>query len=189
MIIAILASNHITSILRTSGDDLSEEVSRWESVNGQALEYFEVTEEDIPDAPIEDLKIENGALVISLENKKKRKIAELREACRVHIFAGFDSDALGVVHRYPAKQDNTNFDQTNIVAHQSSAINNPNKTYKIMCADENGVWERRKHTAQQTIEVGEALTTFKDEAIEKLDKLIKKVNRAKTENGLNKINW
>lgn len=92
--------------------------------------------------------------------KAQEKIASLKQASRSTIFAGFNSDALGAVHRYPAKQDGQHFDQTNLIAQHSSALNNPSRTYLIMCSDANGVWERRVHTADQAIKAGEAGLDF-----------------------------
>jgi len=88
------------------------------------------------------------------------KITELKQACRSEIFAGFDSDALGATHHYPTKQDANNYDQTNLIAQHSDALNNSTATYKIICQDGNGAWARREHTAAQTIEVGETGLRF-----------------------------
>lgn len=86
---------------------------------------------------------------------KQSKIAALSAACKQAIIDGFDSDALGTTHHYPAKDT----DQTNLLGRVIQArinIDTPDWTAKFWCADSGGVWDMRPHTAAQMIAVGEA---------------------------------
>ncbi|MDY6979354.1 MAG: hypothetical protein SV201_05695 [Pseudomonadota bacterium] len=150
-------------------------------------------------SPYHNPVIENGEHVgweLDLPAAKEAKITELREACQNDIFSGFDSDALGgVVHHYPAKQDNEHFDQTNLISQYTHAKSHPGETYYIMCADPNGVWARRAHTADQTIIVGDIGINRVADARHRLlgtdtvDGLIDDVNNATTETELDAIVW
>ncbi len=79
----------------------------------------------------------------------------LRKECELALVSGFQHDALGVIHLYPTTPN----DQMNlsISANTAEAYGDSTGPYKFWCADENGVWARRPHTAAQIIAVGLAL--------------------------------
>jgi hypothetical protein len=84
---------------------------------------------------------------------KQSKISALSAACKQAIIDGFDSDALGTVHHYPAKDT----DQTNLLGRVIQArinIATPDWTAKFWCSDSTGNWDIRPHTAAQMIAVG-----------------------------------
>lgn len=124
----------------------------------------------------------------TLEYKKHLKKIELREACRAHIFAGFDSDALGTVHRYPLSQT----DQANNQKTEVSAIKNADTvgwTRIMQCIDSNGIIAYRHHTAEQVLKVVAAIEEGSEEALLKLQDLIGQVDAATTEIEIDAIIW
>ena len=122
-----------------------------------------------------DTEIERDSIPLPVEDLAADKISGLKRSCRDTIFAGFDSDALGTTHHYPAKQDANNYDQTNLIAQHSDALNNSASTYKIICQDGNGAWARREHTAAQTIQVGEKGLRFVSGLKDTLDDKVQQV--------------
>jgi hypothetical protein len=89
----------------------------------------------------------------SLQTAKDRRIAVLKDACRAQIVAGFQSDALGSVHTYPAKE----LDQANLVGSVvASLIAGADTTWStpFWCADVEGAWAFVMHTAGQIQQVG-----------------------------------
>jgi hypothetical protein len=91
----------------------------------------------------------------SLEEAKAAQIAAVRHACEAAIFAGFECDALGTPHTYPAKDR----DQQNLAASVLASIMPglpANWTTPFWCADANGNWAFVNHTAAQIQAVGTA---------------------------------
>lgn len=89
----------------------------------------------------------------SLDTAKVRKVATLSAQCEAGILAGFDSEALGANHHYPARV----IDQMNLVASVTDSLipGLPEDwTTKFWCADPAGKWELRPHTAEQIQRVG-----------------------------------
>ena len=89
----------------------------------------------------------------TLEELKAEKSLELDLAASGQIYLGYDSDALGVVHHYPAKDK----DQTNMVASVTDSYNPANPvdwTTPFWCEDSEGVWAYRMHTATQIQKAG-----------------------------------
>lgn len=88
-----------------------------------------------------------------LETAKTKKQSELNRDCQAQIFAGYESNALGDVHLYPA----TNQDQANMVASVTNALY-PDlpadwKT-AFWCRSQDGEWAYRDHTAAQIRKAG-----------------------------------
>ncbi len=73
-----------------------------------------------------------------------KKINSLSTACEVAIESGFVSDALGSEHTYQSERD----DQLNLIGSSSAGVD---MLYK--CADANGAWAYRQHTAVQLKQV------------------------------------
>lgn len=81
------------------------------------------------------------------------QIATLSVACQAAIVSGFASDALGAVHSYPSKL----VDQQNLAANVLSSLlpGLPGDwTTMQMCANGQGQWAYRPHTAAQIQKVG-----------------------------------
>lgn len=107
--------------------------------------------------------------VFDFGDAKKQKQAHLKFAASSAITSGVSSDALGAVHIYPTTKD----DQAYLTARYSKAValGPAGAPYKFMCADGNGVWARRDHTAEQIIAVSLAVEGHITAQLNKLDTL------------------
>ncbi|MDR6233545.1 hypothetical protein QE440_001286 [Pseudomonas psychrotolerans] len=89
----------------------------------------------------------------SLSEAQALKLIELDTACAAAIRAGFDSDALGQPHHYPAKLT----DQSNLQAAVLASLQ-PDLpmgwTTPVWCQYAAGAWAYRYHTAAQIQKVG-----------------------------------
>jgi hypothetical protein len=91
--------------------------------------------------------------VFDLQQAQSIKAQLMNSACQAQIFSGYDSDALGTTHHYPANDR----DQSNMIASVTDSLNPENATTwttSFWCEDVNGVWEFRPHTAQQIRKAG-----------------------------------
>lgn len=109
----------------------------------------------------------------TVEGLRQRKIAAMNAACQAQIVTGFVSDALGVPHLYPTKEQ----DQTNLLASVTDSLLAyavPDWTTPFWCCDDGGIWGYRPHTIVQIQQVGrEAKAAIlqaqgKNEALRKL---------------------
>lgn len=90
-----------------------------------------------------------------LEDARRAKGMELNADCQAAIVGGFASDALGAVHTYPSQP----LDQQNLAANVLSSLLpgvDENWTTLQLCADADGAWAYRAHTAAQIQAVGAA---------------------------------
>lgn len=88
-----------------------------------------------------------------LNAAKAAKVAALNAVAASKIVGGFASSALGAPHTYPSNET----DQQNLTAQVVSSMlpGLPNNwTTLQICADANGVWTYRPHTAAQIQAVG-----------------------------------
>lgn len=83
---------------------------------------------------------------------KNNKATELDEACSQTIVSGFMSNALGVAHNYPSKQQ----DQANLTASVTASLIPaiPSDWLTPFWCEKDGVWAYRLHTKEQIQEVG-----------------------------------
>lgn len=98
---------------------------------------------------------------------KNAKIASLYGSCAKAVTSGFVSSALGAPHTYPM----TELDQTNLlgrVAQSQLAISITGWTTSFWCADVDGVWEKRTHSASQMIAVGQDAAAWAQTCSDKL---------------------
>lgn len=82
-----------------------------------------------------------------------KKSAEIDNACRLKIVSGFKSSALGGEYFYPSKV----IDQQNLAASVLASYDPTNSNdwlTPFWCADIDGNWDFRPHTASQIREVG-----------------------------------
>lgn len=89
-------------------------------------------------------------VVSKLATHKQRRIADLRAEAESRIVTEFEHDALGSPHVYPADRDS----QINGQAAATLALDGDGED--MLCADANGVWDFRPHTAAQVKAVGRA---------------------------------
>ena len=82
---------------------------------------------------------------------KTERLAHLRACCALSIVAGFASNALGDIHTYPSSPT----DQINMLGRVAQAQIDPAVVFAHWCADANGAWVKRLHTAAQMIQVGQ----------------------------------
>lgn len=116
----------------------------------------------------------------TLEDMRAAKSQAMSEACAAHILAGFECDALGSMHVYPAKIE----DQLNLTGVVTDSLMEPpgsDWTTKFWCANVFGVWEMRSHTVTQIQAVGRSAKAAKQAAVEKNDMLQKQIQTASAE--------
>ncbi len=75
-----------------------------------------------------------------IDRVKSRKVSTLSNAVNLKIQSGFKSDALGSVHMYPS----TETDQLNLAGLVAIGMD-----AAYVCEDEQGLWDKRLHTAAQ----------------------------------------
>lgn len=112
---------------------------------------------ELPDPPGVDYQWDGQSWIsasrLTLEDVRNNKAREIDQACRSTILAGFDSDALGTTYHYPAKAT----DQSNLSGSVLASLlpDTPaDWVTPFWCADINGLWEFRLHTAAQIQQVG-----------------------------------
>jgi hypothetical protein len=124
----------------------------------------------------------------SLEALRTRKAAEMSQRCADTILGGFVSSALGEAHTYPAKPS----DQANLTGSVVRSFY-PNVGVDWLtpfwCADADGVWAFRMHTAAQIQHVGDDAVAARLECMGKNEQMQGLVAAAATADELAIINW
>lgn len=129
-----------------------------------------------------------AVLVPTLDDLHAGKLAELTAACSDAITAGYPSSALGAEHDYPCKLT----DQANM---QASVIRSllpglaSDWTTPFWCADADGEWARRPHTAAQIQQAGQDGVTHVLAQQDKLAALAASVAAAQTAEAIAAIVW
>jgi hypothetical protein len=126
--------------------------------------------------------------VLSLEKAKDNRAALIDSACETQILSGFESDALGQPHHYPTKL----VDQQNLSASVLASLLpdlDADWTTPFWCADTNGVWEFRPHTAVQIQQVGQDVKTGITTAQAKNEQLQGAIAAAESVAELEAITW
>jgi hypothetical protein len=98
-------------------------------------------------------KVTTDILGKSHEELQREKSISLSLACRNAIYTGYKSSALGSVYLYPCNKT----DQLNMIASVTDSLNPANdETWQtpFWCADSNGVWAYKIHTAAQIQKAG-----------------------------------
>lgn len=124
----------------------------------------------------------------TLEEVKAAKIESLSLQCQQAIYDGFESDALGATHLYPANDK----DQINLLASVTDAMRHPDEPEWrtiFWCADKSGEWAMRPHTADQIQAVGDAGKKNVTSMIIQNEELAQQVRSAKTPEEVEKIQW
>jgi len=130
----------------------------------------------------------NGAILDAAREKAKIRISA---ACRRAIEGGVKLNVLGADYFYPTKQDGVHNDQLNLNALVTMAklYGDAYAPYKFWCADANGVWARRDHTAAQIEAVGLAVKAHVSEQQNKYEQLLAQIVSATTVAELEAIQW
>ncbi|KTS77934.1 hypothetical protein NS274_09770 [Pseudomonas oryzihabitans] len=129
-----------------------------------------------------------ATLEFFIEELKQNKQSELENACAAAILAGFDSDALGQSHHYPAKLT----DQSNLQASVLSSLQPGLKadwTTPVWCQDATDLWAYRDHTAAQIQQVGAAGKNAINACIARKIEREQQVAKATTVDEVNAILW
>lgn len=128
----------------------------------------------------ENIELISAYIPPPLESFKSSAIAKMEAAARGAILAGFISDALGSEHIYGGKET----DQINLVGAAASGTDMP-----FPCADANGVWDRRLHTAAQLKTVVAHGAEYKQAVLTALDARRSEIENASDLTALNNIVW
>ncbi len=125
---------------------------------------------------------------VELATAQKSQIETISAGCEASIIAGFTSSALGAAYIYPSKPT----DQLNLLGEHSASMNPNNPTTwstKFWCADANGVWDIRVHTAAQIQQVFNDGVARKLACIEQNKSLANQVMAATTVAAVQAIVW
>jgi len=135
--------------------------------------------------------VEKGGVVApqhSLEEAQALKLTELDAACAAAILAGFNADALGQPHHYPAKlTDQSNLQAALLTSLQPSLA--PDWTTPVWCQAARGDWGYHDHTAVQIQQVGKAAKQAVDACISRKIELARQVAQATTLDAVTAIAW
>lgn len=129
----------------------------WIKAGGAATRWPEDADGQQTEASLLDV-ISPYGLEISpdiIQAARRKKIADLSQACAAAIVGGYKSDALGAIHEYPSKSH----DQLNMLGSVTDALT-PGKPddwrTSFWCANASGLWAFREHTAEEIIAAGQA---------------------------------
>lgn len=131
--------------------------AHWLAADGRPTRWPEDDTGEQTTAALQDVLSAHGIIVAldEIDAARQRQINSLTLQCAAAIVAGYGSDALGSVHKYPSKQ----IDQLNMMGSVTDALT-PGKpeTWKtpFWCADAEDRWSFRDHTAAQIIAAGQA---------------------------------
>lgn len=124
----------------------------------------------------------------TLDDFRADKSVAISIACRSQILSGFESSALGATHHYPAKTT----DQQNLTASVMASLLptiTTGWTTPFWCADTNGVWAFRLHTAEQIQQVGQDAKAAILAAMGKNEVLQAQIVAATSIESLDAIEW
>ena len=130
----------------------------------------------------------SAALPTPLNLEVQKQVAALDQACDAAIQGGFVSDALGAPHTYPSKMT----DQQNLASSVlASLFPNLPSTWNtpFWCADANGAWNMRAHTAAQIQQVGQDGKLWIEKCIYQKVTLETQLAQAGTPEAAAAINW
>jgi len=115
---------------------------------------------------------------LSIDDIKSQKVQALSDAVGSKIKSGFESEALGFAHFYPSKET----DQLNLAGLVAVNID-----ASYVCADQEGRWEKRSHTASQLKQVAIDGAMFKLSLLDEFRMRRDLVNDAETVDEVNAI--
>lgn len=124
----------------------------------------------------------------TLDDLRARKSVAISQSCADAITAGFPCDALGDGFTYPAKVN----DQANLtgsVLRSFYLSNDAEWRTPFWCADADGAWEFRLHTAAQIQRVGDCAVNARLACMATNEQLQAQIAAATTPGELADINW
>ena len=130
---------------------------------------------------------ENGVVVQTTTAQVQGKVDELRDACKAAILGGYVSSALGTPHTYPSLLE----DQMNLIGAVTDSLTaSAGWTVEFWCADTQGVWALRSHTASEIQGVMRDAKAVRVGYSVKLDQLCNAARAAAGDSAaLNAIKW
>jgi hypothetical protein len=135
----------------------------------------------------------NGTAAVWVEEgdmptQRARKGDAISQACGEAITAGFPCDTLGDGYFYPSKPN----DQANLtgsVLRSMYSTNGPDWSTPFWCADSDGTWEFRLHTAAQIQQVGDCAVVARLRCMGINEQLQAQIIAAETPADLAEIKW
>ncbi|MDV9030489.1 hypothetical protein Q7C30_000025 [Pseudomonas sp. RAC1] len=109
---------------------------------------------------------DNGAILAKLY---QQKLIEVDSGCNQHIEGGFNSSALGQIHRYGSTLE----DQVNLTGLMFSGLDS-----LYPCTGSDGINAFRDHTREQLLQVNRDLVLFKQAALQHADQLKRDLAKA-----------
>jgi hypothetical protein len=120
----------------------------------------------------------------SLEQVKQDALTALNQACQAEINNGFESDALGSMHRYSSQLE----DQINLIGATIGAL--AGEAIAYVCIDlASGEKTARWHTPQQMIQVMQSGKQLKENALGKFHRLRSHVEATESIEEIQAISW
>lgn len=121
-----------------------------------------------------------------IDTAKAVRRGDMASECKRAIEAGHPSLVLGASHTYPTtKQDQGNLDALVLKAR----IHGTTQIYKFWCADPNGVWARRAHTAQQITDLGTEIANHVIAQQDRYETTLAEINAATTVTAVEAVVW
>ncbi|BBA36630.1 uncharacterized protein sS8_4701 [Methylocaldum marinum] len=123
----------------------------------------------------------------SLDQVKARKKHVMEKACSAAIEAGIVCNGLGSDHTYPTRL----IDQQNMTGQYVTAqtYGTAKAPYKFWCADGEGTWARREHSAEQIITVGDAVIAHVRATHDHYEDKLAEIGNATTAEEVEAIVW
>ena len=125
---------------------------------------------------------------MKLDAAKTQQIDKINASCKTEIYTGYLSNALGAPYRYPAQDT----DQRNMISSVTKSMLPglvPGWTIAFPCADANGVWADRPHTAAQIQQAGSDGFAAINAAREKNAALVAQIMAATTIAEVQAVTW
>jgi hypothetical protein len=146
--------------------------------------YVPEIEQSALDAALAAYEIERPNRQLNATKDARR--AAMAAACSVAIQAGIVCNALGADHTYPTTlTDQHNLDGTVMAARIDGEEGGP---YKFWCADSQGLWARREHTAAQIVAVGKAVRAHVAAQQDRYEQRLAEIDQATAET-ISTITW
>jgi hypothetical protein len=123
----------------------------------------------------------------SLDQIRAVRRTLMKIACAEAIQVGIVCNALGADHTYPTSlTDQQNLTATVLAAQVNGVADEP---YMFWCADSNGVWARRPHTAAQILAVGETVRAHVVAQQDRYEAKLAEIDAAAAPETINAISW
>lgn len=123
-----------------------------------------------------------------LQTSKEKRIAILSTACRSAIKEGFHSEVLGQRHFYPSNET----DQLNLASSLADSLLpglDADWSTPFWCANQNGEWAMREHTAEQIQLLGREAKARIVSLMQRNAMLAEQVQQASGKDEVEQVEW